>query len=450
VSRRAEAVWAIALLLLATWAACADAPTSVADTAADTDTDAASDTATDTDAASDAASDADADTAADAAADTDTAADAVSDTGTDTTSDAIADTPADTATDASAWTFDAFLAQYGVITTVAGRGLVGDKGVNGWDPSFEGGPAVDAELSRPHIALAAPNSDGGDLYIADKDGHAVRRVTADGRIWTAAGTGVPGDDGDAPGPATERRLSSPNGLWVASDGTVYILDLGNDKVRRLSVDGQLSTLFVVGGVGAGRGLWVADDEALAYVAAGTQLKRWTPAGGVEVLADGFVSLGNLAVVPQGAPGGTASPDAWAGQLLVADRGGSRVYRVDPASGAKTVLAGTGTPDDLPGGGDGGLALLTGLDEVRGVWPHPRGGYLLACHKGDDVWFVDPDGVIHVFVEGKGGDTHAGDGLPVTAPGPKISEPRAVTMDAAGNVLITENDLGFVRRVERLP
>lgn len=316
---------------------------------------------------------------------------------------------------------------YGTIETIAGTGLIPDKDFNGWNPTSEGGSALSAELSRPHIAVG---DDAGHVYIADKDAHAVRRVDPDGTIHTYAGVSVAGDDGDVPGPADQRHLSSPNGVWVLPDGTLYILDLGNDKVRKVTPDGTLSTLFQIGGAGTGRGLWVADDESVAFVACGSQLKRWTPNDGVTVFANGFVSLGNLH--PMGAQ-----------TLLAADRLSHQVFAIDLTTGAKQVIAGNGT---TAGGGEGFLATETGLDEVRGVWAHPRGGFFVATHKGGQVWYVDSAQRMHLFVDGDTKDTHAGDGGPFNAPGPKISEPRAVTMDRAGNILITENDGGFIRRV----
>jgi hypothetical protein len=84
--------------------------------------------------------------------------------------------------------------------------------------------------------------------------------------------------------------------------------------------------------------------------------------------------------------------------------------------------------------------------VKAVWFHPEGGFFLATHKGGQVWYVDTAGFCHLFVDGDTDDTHAGDGGPYDAPGPKISEPRAVTMAPSGDVLITENDSGYVRRV----
>ncbi len=315
-------------------------------------------------------------------------------------------------------------AAYGTLDTLAGKGDYPDKGYNGWNTSYEGGDALSAELSRPHMTMA---DDAGYLYIADKDAHAVRRVDPEGIITTIAGTGSSGDDGDAAGQGTELRLASPNGLWAQPDGTVYIHDMGNDKVRKLTTDGVMTTLFEVADSGTGRGLWVAEDESLAYVSCGNNIKSWTPEGGARTLATGFSSLGNLVVDPDG--------------LVVAtDRGGHTVTRIHE-DGTEEVIAGTGTSS---GGGDGELATETGLSEVRGIWFHPLGGYFLATHSGGQVWYVDTEGVIHLFLDGDESHSHSGDGERYDTPGKKISEPRAITIDADGRLLITENDHGYVR------
>src|SRR5206468_1658326 len=117
--------------------------------------------------------------------------------------------------------FESVLDSFSVIRRIAGKGDPGFIDSNRWDPSYEGGSALDAQLSTPHFAIADP---AGNVYIADKDAHAVRKVTPDGRIITVAGMNEPGDDGDGPAPGTEQHLSSPNGLWVRGDGTVFILD----------------------------------------------------------------------------------------------------------------------------------------------------------------------------------------------------------------------------------
>ena len=324
--------------------------------------------------------------------------------------------------------FGTLVGCYGLLDTVAGTGEIGTKGYNGWDDSFEGGSALEAELSRPHMTMADAQ---GNLYIADKDAHAVRKVDTAGIITTVAGTGVAGDDGDDPGQGDERRLSSPNGLWAGADGTVWIHDMGNSKVRKLTPDGELTTLFETGGSSTGRGLWVADDESLAYVSCGSTLRSWTPDDGVQTHASGFTSLGSVVVDADGL-------------AVAADRGGHDVTRVH-ADGSTEVIAGTG---GTTGGGDGQAALDTGLSEVRGLWFHPLGGYFLATHSGGQIWYVDTDGIIHLFIDGDQDHSHSGDGERFDTPGKKISEPRAITMDALGQLIITENDAGFIRVVAR--
>jgi sugar lactone lactonase YvrE len=326
--------------------------------------------------------------------------------------------------------FDNLCASYGRLNTVAGKGEFSGDGYNGWDPQFENVPATEAELSRPHMAMA---DNAGNIFIADKDGHAIRKVTPAGMIVTVAGTNEAGDDGNSPGPATQHRLSSPNGLWVRGDGTFYILDLGNSKVRRVDTNGVLTTLFHANNdIDTGRGLWVKDDESLIYFASGTALRKWTPDGGIKTVASGFVELANLIVDPSGI-------------LVVTDRGANRVYQVSKG-GNTTAIAGNG---DATGGGDGFPALSTGLAEARGVWFLPTGGYLLATHAGSQIWYVDTAGIIHLFVDGSPG-AHSGDGELFRTPGPKLSEVRSITVDTRGRIIITENDAGFIRTIDFLP
>ncbi len=329
---------------------------------------------------------------------------------------------------ADAISFDRLVASFDVLETVAGTGLIPDKGVNGWRSDMEGGLAVNAELSRPHMAMADV---AGNIYIADKDAHAIRRVTPEGLIRTVAGTSMAGFNGD--GLATQTQLNAPNGLYTLPNGTTYILDLGNSLIRRLSTDGQLTTVFQdPDGIAFGRGLWVSPDEQTLFYASGTEVRRWSQQQGASVYATGFVELGNMDVDPRD------------GQLVVADREGHRVYKVFP-DGSKQILAGNG---DTRGGGSGFPATQTGLKEVRGIYFHPMGGYFLATHDGGQVWFVDDEQTIHLLIDGDDDGTHAGDGLPLTAPGRKVSEPRAVTLSQAGDLLVTEHDAGFIRRARR--
>jgi hypothetical protein len=323
---------------------------------------------------------------------------------------------------------------YGLLHTIAGNGFGGVDGVNYWQPGFEGGYATNAILSRPHIAVA---DTAGNVFIADKNSHSVLKVTPDGRIHTVAGTHAAGDGPDNLTAATAVQLNAPNGLWVRDDGTVYVLDTGNGKIRRLDTNAMMLTLVTVaGGINTGRGVWVKDDESLAFFASGSDMKKWTPLGGVKTLNNNFIELGTFIVDPHG-------------DIIAADRGANIVYFLDATggkAGSRNVLFGDGNTNSVV---EGTLAKTNSLYGVRSVWPFPTGGYLLGTHEGSQVLYVDPAGIIHVFVNGSDGGFHSGDGDWFHSPGSKISEVRAASMDSKGNILITENDLGYVRRIDFL-
>ena len=324
---------------------------------------------------------------------------------------------------------------YGLLETVAGTGAGRVDGVSYWQNAFENGPATNAALSRPHYAMA---DRAGNIYIVDKNSHSVLRVAANGTIRTIAGTHTGGFNGEGPAAATNLQLNVPNGLWVRGDGTVYVLDTGNARVRRVTTNGVMSTLFIADTsppLDGGRCLWVKDDESLAYFGNKTRMRKWTPGGGVQTLSSGYTELGNFCVLSSG-------------NLIVADRVGNYVYNLTSA-GAQNIIAGNGTTS---GGGEGASAPATGFYGPRGVWPVPTGGYLLLLHDGAQLWYVDTANNAHLLVNGLGGNVfvQAGDGGFFYAPDQYfIGEGRSVTMDYAGNIIICESDYGFIRRIRFL-
>ena len=303
-----------------------------------------------------------------------------------------------------------------------------------WQTQFEGGPAASTALSRPHYAMA---DRAGNIYVVDKNSHSVLRVDTNGLIHTLAGTHVGGFNGEGPAAATSLQLNLPNALWVRADGTVYVLDTDNARVRRIGTNGVMSTLFFAqsntnSALDGGRCLWVKDDESLAYFGNRTRIRKWRPGGGVQTLSSGYTELGTFCVLPSG-------------NLIVADRGGNYVYNV-AAGGAQTIIAGNGSAS---GGGEGASALSTGFFGPRGVWPVPTGGYLLLLHDGAQLWYVDGANTVHLLVNGIGGNVfvQAGDGRFFYAPDQFfIGEGRSVTMDYSGNIIICESDYGFIRRI----
>ncbi|HEX7026767.1 MAG TPA: Ig-like domain-containing protein, partial [Gammaproteobacteria bacterium] len=122
----------------------------------------------------------------------------------------------------------------GIINTVAGSGPAGGEGGFAGDS----GAATSARLNSPSgIAVDAT----GNLYIADTFNHRIRKVGVDGVIVTIAGTGSPGFSGDG-GPATQAQLWAPTGLDVDAEGNVYVADRINHRIRKISPDGIITTV----------------------------------------------------------------------------------------------------------------------------------------------------------------------------------------------------------------
>jgi hypothetical protein len=331
---------------------------------------------------------------------------------------------------------------YGILETIAGtNGSSGDH-ISYWRPANEGGYATNANLSRPHIAFGDA---AGNIYIVDQGSSAVEKVTPDGRIHTYAGTHVNGFNGDGPGPATNLQLNFPNGGWLRlSDNTFFVLDTENGKLRKITTNGIMSTIFTTiptNYMGDGRALWVKNDESLIYFGSGpgvggnvTTLNRWTPTGGVAVVSSSFLNIGNVV------------GDERTGDLYISDRNANRVYRMDTNFNLMTI-AGNGTQS---GGGEGFPALQTGLILPRSVWFIPNGGFFIGEHDpGNRIWYVDTAGIIHRWMNGSSANNYrAGDGQwfyanPSSA---KVSRVRCVNSDPWGNLIITESNYGYVRRI----
>jgi len=125
----------------------------------------------------------------------------------------------------------------GVITTVAGTGTAGYSG--------DDGPGAQAQLDGPtHMALDAQ----GRLFICDTNNHAIRRLDRDGVIRTIAGTGEAGYSGDG-GPAVSAALNQPFDVRFSPQGDLYIADRDNNVIRRIDSAGNIETVVGTGGRG---------------------------------------------------------------------------------------------------------------------------------------------------------------------------------------------------------
>ena len=130
----------------------------------------------------------------------------------------------------------------GTITTLAGSGdtLADENFTGGY--GGDGGMATDALLGRPtDVAVDAI----GNLYIADRSNHRIRKVELSGVIYTVAGNGEAAFAGDG-GPATEASLHGPIGVEIDDDGNIFVADTSNHRLRMIDASGVIRTVAGIG------------------------------------------------------------------------------------------------------------------------------------------------------------------------------------------------------------
>jgi sugar lactone lactonase YvrE len=281
-------------------------------------------------------------------------------------------------------------ARTGLITTIVGGeyGFCGDNG-NALNACFDGAVGFAADAS-------------GNLFIADRFNHRIRRVDAKTNIVTTfAGNGQAAFSGDN-GAATAASLDEPMGVAVDdARKLLYIADAGNSAVRRVDLATGIISTF------AGRGANDVGD------------------GGPATAATVFPNA--LAL------------DA-AGNLFISDRGHSRIRKVDISSGIITTYAGSG---EIGSGGDGGLATAASLSDPFDIAIDGAGNLLIADFYRYVVRRVDAITQIITTLAGNRQDEIAEDGLPATAA--TLHLPSGVTLDVAGNIYVASNFR--IRRVD---
>jgi hypothetical protein len=279
----------------------------------------------------------------------------------------------------------------GVITTFAGTGEAGYTG--------DGGAAASARISPTGVAV-----DGkGDVYISDAEHSVVREVNTRGVITTVAGTGFFGFSGDN-GKATEAKLWSPGALAVDSAENLYIADVHNNRVRKVTAAGTITTV------------------------AGTGLSGSSGDGGPATSA-------------------TLTPFALAfdshDNLYVADGYANKVRVVTPG-GTITTFAGTGVSQASTG--DGGPATSASLPYAAGVAVGLNGDVFIAtlCR----VRQVEPGGTI-TTIAGTEQCGLSGDGCAATSAqfwGANNGVAIPVATDGAGDVLLDDYSANNIREI----
>ena len=268
---------------------------------------------------------------------------------------------------------------------------IAGNGISGF--SGDGGSATSAELLAPSSVAVDPL---GNVYIADSRNNRIRKVSPNGIITTVAGNGAAGYSGDG-GPATSAELNNPTGIAVDPTGVLYIADSSNNRIRAV----QNGVIFTA--VGNGTAGYAGDSG---------------PAGFAELFYPYGVALDS------------------SGNLYIADTLNARVRMVTPpypgglANGTITTIAGTGVAGYS---GDGGVATSAQLYHPNGVAVDASGIVYIADTLNCVIRLVYNGNIITFAGTGTYGDT--GDGGPATSA--QLSFPYGVAVDANENVYIAD-------------
>ena len=310
------------------------------------------------------------------------------------------------------------------VTTFAGTGSPGSNNGNGPSASFNlvGELALDAS---------------GNLYAADVENHLIRKITPSGEVTTFAGSGSPGF---ADGNGTSASFNYPGGLAIDASGNVYVADLFNHKIRKITPNGDVTTL-------AGSGLDGSDDgdalsatfsrpSAIAVDALGNvyeagrqtdKIRKITPNGDVITIAgSGEVGSadGNGSSASFYAPSGIAV-DA-AGIIYVADTYNHLIRKITP-NGDVTTIAGSGSKGSADGNG-----TSASFSDPWGIDIDAMGNIYVSDHANHKIRKITPNGDV---------TTIAGSGVQGSADGDAASasfnRPEGIVVDDSGVIYVSD-------------
>jgi uncharacterized protein (TIGR03437 family) len=262
----------------------------------------------------------------------------------------------------------------GIISTIAGDGTFGFQGDNG--------PGFQAKLTDVHgLAVDA----GGSVFFADTTNSRVRQVTATGLISTFAGDGTRGYAGDGDF-AYKAKLTLPAGITVDSAGNVYIADYGNSTVRKVDSKGKISTF-------AGTGVWGFSGDGgpagKAALAAPFALAT-DPAGNIYISDLGNSNIrkvtpdGNIQTVVSNIDAESIAVDA-AGSIYYPNYVNSTVQKIR-ADGGQFTIAGNGIAGFA---GDNGPATNASLNQPYGVAVDSAGNVYVADSGNHVIRLLTP-------------------------------------------------------------
>jgi hypothetical protein len=278
----------------------------------------------------------------------------------------------------------------GIITTFAGNGNGASTGTGSF--SGDGGQATLAGLFNPTGVTVDAT---GNLYVADKVNHRIRKVNTSGVISTVAGNGTAGFSGDG-GMATNAELNNPYSVAINGAGDLLISDQSN-YIRKVDVLGVITTI-------AGNGM------------------------------AGFSGDGGQATnATLNSPSGITIDKK--GNIYIAD--GNRIRMINSFGIINTIVGGGSTL------GDGGIATSAKLNLPKGITIDSIGNIYIADWGNQRIRKVDTSGIINT-IAGNGVAGFSGDGGSATSA--ELGFPNGIILDSTGNIYISDYGNNRIRKV----
>ncbi|MGI8550407.1 MAG: protein kinase domain-containing protein [Dehalococcoidia bacterium] len=275
------------------------------------------------------------------------------------------------------------------VSTLAGSGMAG----------FADGLGSAAQFSNPG-AVAVDGA--GNLYVSDSNNQRIRKIAPSGLVTTVAGPGVAGS---ADGRRTSSQFANPEGMAMDKAGNLYVADTGNNRIRKITPDGDVTTIAGSGGYGVGGG-GLADGP-------GASAQFRLPTG---VAVDG------------------------GGNLYVADTNNNRIRKIS-ADGAVSTFAGSGDAGPSGGGFADGPGDSARFNAPGGVAADLTGNVYVADTFSQRIRKITPAGTVSTLAgSAEAGDT---DGTGIAA---RFSNPAGLAVDSAGNVYVADASNQRIRKI----
>ncbi|WP_205510970.1 IPT/TIG domain-containing protein [Longitalea arenae] len=316
-----------------------------------------------------------------------------------------------------------------IVSTVAGNGTAGYQDAVGPDALFAApeGVCLDAQ---------------GNLIVTDRTNNRIRKIALNGSVSTIAGTG---EKAFADGPAAAAKFSFPWRSAIDAQGNIYVADRDNHKIRKITPDGTVSTLAgSTAGYADGQGVAAKFNQPLdvavdangnVYVADNLnhRIRKITPGGAVSTLAGSASGYkdGSGTAAAFANPSGIAV-DA-AGNVLVADRLNHRIRKIS-AAGEVSTLAGAGTVGALDGD-----ATAAKFNQPYGIDVNAKGVIVVGDLTNNMVRMID-QGKVSTLAGTVSGFT---DGVGTAA---RFNQPVDVAIDANGTVYVADLGNNRVRKI----